>query len=32
VFTKPIRFDELFLALRQAMDTGSVKKRNVLEF
>jgi CheY-like chemotaxis protein len=32
VFTKPIQFDELFLALRQALETGRVKKPTVLGF
>jgi CheY-like chemotaxis protein len=32
VFTKPIHFDELFSALRQALKTGTVTKPNVLEF
>ena len=32
VFTKPIHFDELHAALRQALETGVVKKPNVLGF
>jgi CheY-like chemotaxis protein len=32
VFTKPFHFDELFAALRQALETGKQKKPTVLEF